>query len=62
MGSGPFFGFNRQGAKVSQGLIDSFWAQGMQASHKSTYSTPTCCHSSSPEPAAGGGCVPIGSQ
>jgi non-heme chloroperoxidase len=35
--SGPFFGFNRPGRKVSQGLIDSFWAQGMQASHKATY-------------------------
>jgi non-heme chloroperoxidase len=35
--SGPFFGFNRPGAKVSQGLIDSFWAQGMQAGHKATY-------------------------
>src|SRR4026208_709851 len=23
--SGPFFGFNRKGAKVSQGLIQSFW-------------------------------------
>jgi non-heme chloroperoxidase len=35
--SGPFFGFNRAGAKVSQGLVDSFWAQGMQAGHKATY-------------------------
>jgi non-heme chloroperoxidase len=35
--SGPFFGFNRTGAKVSQGLIDSFWLQGMQAGHKNTY-------------------------
>lgn len=35
--SGPFFGFNRDGANVSQGLIDSFWAQGMQAGHKNTY-------------------------
>ena len=35
--SGPFFGFNRSGAKVSQGLIDSFWLQGMQAGHKNTY-------------------------
>jgi non-heme chloroperoxidase len=35
--SGPFFGFNRPGAKVSQGLIDSFWAAGMQAGHKATY-------------------------
>jgi non-heme chloroperoxidase len=25
----PFFGYNRQGAKKSQGVIDSFWAQGM---------------------------------
>ncbi|MFG6414169.1 alpha/beta fold hydrolase [Roseateles sp. DC23W] len=35
--SGPFFGFNRPGAKPSQGLIDSFYAQGMQASSKGTY-------------------------
>ena len=27
----PFYGFNRPGAKVSQGLRDSFWRQGMQA-------------------------------
>jgi len=25
----PFFGFNRPGAKVSQGTVDAFWAQGM---------------------------------
>ena len=37
LASGPFFGFNRPGAKASQGLIDSFWAQGMQAGHKNTY-------------------------
>jgi non-heme chloroperoxidase len=35
--SGPFFGFNRPGAKSSQGLIQSFWVQGMQAGHKNTY-------------------------
>jgi non-heme chloroperoxidase len=35
--SGPFFGFNRPGAKVSQGLIDSFYAQGLQAGAKGTY-------------------------
>ena len=35
--SGPFFGFNREGAKPSQGLIQSFWVQGMQAGHKNTY-------------------------
>lgn len=34
---GPFFGANRPGAKVSQGMIDSFWRQGMQAGHKNTY-------------------------
>ena len=34
--SGPFFGANRPGAKVSQGMIDSFWLQGMQAGHKNT--------------------------
>jgi non-heme chloroperoxidase len=26
----PFYGANREGAKVSQGLRDSFWLQGMQ--------------------------------
>jgi len=35
--SGPFFGFNRPGAKASQGLIDSWWMQGMMAGHKNTY-------------------------
>lgn len=33
--SGPFFGFNRPGAKASQGLRDWFWLQSMQASLKS---------------------------
>jgi len=37
LASGPFFGFNRDGAKKSQGMIDSFWAQGMQGGHKNTY-------------------------
>ena len=35
--SGPFFGFNRPGAKASQGTIDSFWMQGMMGGHKNTY-------------------------
>jgi non-heme chloroperoxidase len=35
--SGPFFGFNRPGAKPSQGMIDSFWMQGMMAGFKNTY-------------------------
>lgn len=35
--TGPFFGANRPNAIVSQGMIDSFWHQGMQAGHKNTY-------------------------
>ena len=35
--SGPFYGANRPGARVSQGLRDSFWAQGMQAGLKAAY-------------------------
>ncbi|MGN6826762.1 alpha/beta fold hydrolase [Paucibacter sp. M5-1] len=35
--TGPFYGFNRPGAKVSQGLIDNWWLQGMQGGHKNTY-------------------------
>jgi len=37
LASGPFFGANRPGAKVSQGMIDSFWLQGMRAGHKNTF-------------------------
>ena len=36
LASGPFFGANRTGSKVSQGMMDSFWLQGMQAGHKNT--------------------------
>lgn len=32
-----FYGFNRDGARVSQGLIDHFWFQGMQAGLTSAY-------------------------
>jgi non-heme chloroperoxidase len=32
--SGPFYGANREGAKVSQGLRDTFWLQGMLAGFK----------------------------
>jgi non-heme chloroperoxidase len=35
--SGPFYGFNRPGAKVSQGQIDLWWQQGMMAGLKNTY-------------------------
>jgi non-heme chloroperoxidase len=37
LASGPFFGFNRPGAKPSQGIIDTFWLQGMMSGHKSAY-------------------------
>jgi non-heme chloroperoxidase len=35
--TGPFYGANRPGAKVSQGLRDSFWLQGMQAGFKNVF-------------------------
>ena len=35
--SAPFYGANRPGAKVSKGLRDSFWLQGMMAGHKAVY-------------------------
>jgi non-heme chloroperoxidase len=35
--AGPFFGFNRPGAKVSQGLIDNWWRQGMMGGAKAHY-------------------------
>jgi non-heme chloroperoxidase len=34
---GPFYGFNRPGAKVSQGVIDNWWRQGMQGGTKAHY-------------------------
>lgn len=33
----PFYGANRPGAQVSQGLLDSFWLQGMQAGLKALF-------------------------
>ncbi len=35
--SAPFYGANRAGSKVSQGLRDSFWMQGMLAGHKAVF-------------------------
>ncbi len=35
--AGPFYGFNRPGAKVSQGLIDNWWRQGMAGGAKAQY-------------------------
>jgi non-heme chloroperoxidase len=33
----PFYGFNRPGAQISEGLRDSFWLQGMLAGHKAAF-------------------------
>jgi non-heme chloroperoxidase len=35
--TGPFYGANRDGSKVSQGLRDSFWLQGMLAGFPAAY-------------------------
>ncbi|NSZ76234.1 alpha/beta fold hydrolase [Agrobacterium tumefaciens] len=35
--SGPFYGFNRPDAKVSQGVIDNWWRQGMMGSAVAHY-------------------------
>jgi non-heme chloroperoxidase len=35
--SGPFYGFNRAGAKVSQGVIQNWWRQGMMGGTKAHY-------------------------
>ena len=35
--AGPFYGFNREGAKVSQGAINNWWRQGMIGSAKAHY-------------------------
>ena len=35
--SGPFYGFNRPNAKVSQGVIQNWWRQGMIGSAKAHY-------------------------
>ena len=37
MPSGPFYGFNRPGAKVSQGAIQNWWRQGMMGGAKAHY-------------------------
>jgi non-heme chloroperoxidase len=39
--SGPFYGFNREGAKVSQGMIQNWWRQGMAGSAKAQLDTIT---------------------
>jgi non-heme chloroperoxidase len=35
--SGPFYGFNRPGAKVLPGVIDNWWRQGMMGGAKAHY-------------------------
>ena len=35
--AGPFYGFNRPGAKVSQGMIWNWWRQGMMGGAKAHY-------------------------
>jgi non-heme chloroperoxidase len=35
--AGPFYGFNRPGAKVSEGLIEKWWLQGMMGGVKGHY-------------------------
>ncbi|MCA0048811.1 alpha/beta hydrolase [Mesorhizobium sp. B283B1A] len=35
--AGPFYGFNRPGAEVSQGIIDNWWRQGMMGGTKAHY-------------------------
>ncbi|MEU9064178.1 alpha/beta hydrolase [Streptomyces sp. NPDC048430] len=35
--AGPFYGFNRPGAEVSQGLIDRWWWQGMMGAANAHY-------------------------
>jgi non-heme chloroperoxidase len=35
--SGPFYGFNRSGAKTSQGIIQNWWRQGMMGSALAHY-------------------------
>lgn len=37
LASGPFFGFNRAGVAPSQGLINSFWMQGVMGGHRNTF-------------------------
>jgi len=37
LADGPFFGGNRPGGTLSQGVRDAFWLQGLQAGHHSAY-------------------------
>lgn len=35
--TGPFYSFNRDGAKFSQGIVDNWWRQGMMCDFKASY-------------------------
>jgi non-heme chloroperoxidase len=35
--TGPFYSFNREGATISQGIIDNWWRQGMMGGFKAGY-------------------------
>ena len=35
--TGPFYGFNREGAKIDQGVINNWWRQGMMGGIKAHY-------------------------
>jgi non-heme chloroperoxidase len=35
--SGPFYGYNREGAAVSEGVIDNWWRQGMIGGARAQY-------------------------
>jgi non-heme chloroperoxidase len=37
LANGPFFGANRHGTRISQGMMDAFWLQGMQSGHKNAF-------------------------
>ncbi|MEU6229930.1 alpha/beta hydrolase [Streptomyces sp. NPDC047042] len=37
LADGPFFGHNRPGQNVSQGIRDAFWRQSLQAGHRNAY-------------------------
>jgi non-heme chloroperoxidase len=38
----PFFGYNREGAKISQGIRDNWWRQGMMGAAKAHYDCIKC--------------------
>jgi non-heme chloroperoxidase len=37
LASGPFYGYNRPGAKISEGVREFFWLQGMMSSLPASY-------------------------